>query len=179
MNEPEQSLWETNKQASLWRNIFRRHDPWYDSVAELWSRTPLFNDISNREIRRLSQSMHLRHFDADEVIFRVNELGAGAAMILSGKVAIKTHGVTLAELGPGDFFGEVSLVLDELRTADAVAVEKSELVFFLRIDLDEWITRSPHYGAILSKNLAYILAERLQYANRVIAEHKDEAALKK
>lgn len=169
-----QAQHQQEQRASLWRNIFRRHDPWYDSVAELWSRTPLFNDISNREIRRLTHAMHLRHYDSGEVIFRANELGAGAAIILSGKVAIQTDGVTLAELGPGDFFGEVSLVLDELRTADAVALEKSELVFFLRIDLDEWVARSPHYGAILSKNLAYILAERLQYANRVIAEHKDD-----
>lgn len=158
--------------TSLWSNIFRRHDPWHQTVAALWSQTPLFTDIAQKEIMRLSHAMHARQYQAGEVIFRANDYGAGAAMILSGKVAIKTNGVTVAELGPGDFFGEVSLVLDERRTADAIALEDSELVFFLRIDYEEWITRSPHYGAILSRNLAFTLAERLQHANRVIAEHK-------
>ena len=161
-------------QASLWSNIFRRHDPWIETVAAMWSKTPLFNDISQKEIMRLSHSMHVRHYQVGEVIFHSNDYGAGAAMILSGKVAIKTEGVTLAELKPGDFFGEVSLVLDERRTADAIAMEESELVFFLRIDYEEWTTRSPHYGALLSRNLAYTLAERLQYANRVIAQHKSD-----
>jgi CRP/FNR family cyclic AMP-dependent transcriptional regulator len=163
-----------NAQVSLWKNIFRRYDPWHETVAALWSQTPLFNDISQKEIVRLSHTMHARHYQPEEVVFHANDYGAGAAMILSGKVAIKTHGVTLAELGPGDFFGEVSLVLDERRTADAIALEESELVFFLRIDYEEWITRSPHYGAILSRNLAYTLAERLQHANRVIARHKSD-----
>lgn len=160
--------------TSLWSNIFRRYDPWHQTVASLWSNTPLFTDISNRELMRLVQAMHPRQYQSGEMIFRANDVGAGAAMIMSGKVAIQTNGVTLAELGPGDFFGEVSLVLDERRTADAIALSRSELVFFLRIDYEEWITRSPHYGAILSRNLAYTLAERLQHANRVIAEHKND-----
>lgn len=157
---------------SLWSNFFHHKDPWYEAVAAMWAATPLFKHIPQSEIRMLSSNMHRRTFQPDEAIFKCNDLGAGAAMIVSGKVEIRAADVVLAVLGAGDFFGEVSLVLDERRTADAIAVAESELAFFLRIDLDEWIARAPKHGARLSKNLAHTLAKRLQQSNQLLGEHK-------
>lgn len=157
---------------SLWSNLFRRTDPWHEQVADMWAATPLFQGIPKREILLLSDSMHSRKFQSQEAVFHCNDLGAGAAIILNGEIEIRAEDVVLAKLGPGDFFGEVSLVLDERRTADAVAVVESELAFFLRIDLDEWIARSPKHGAALSKNLAHTLAKRLQKSNQLLGKQK-------
>ena len=161
---------DTKQGTSLWGNLFKRADPWAKKVAQLWSETPLFNAIPKREIVLLSKNMHSRFFKVDEYIFHTGDQGAGAAILLSGKVEIKAGDVVLATLTEGDFFGEISLVLDERRTADAVAVEDAELVFFLRPELERWINRAPQHGARLSSNLAHILAKRLLHANEMLAE---------
>jgi len=157
-------------EQTSWAGYFYKQNPWAKKVAGLWERTPLFQQIPKSEIVRLATMMHERHYQPEESIFNANDLGAGAALIISGQVEICTNGVTLAILGPGDFFGEISLVLDERRTADVVAVVESELAFFLRLDLDEWTTRVPQHAVTLTKNLARSLAKRLQHANKLVGD---------
>lgn len=161
---------ENTKNTSLWKNLFKRADPWTKRVAFLWSETPLFKRIPKREIALLSKNMHSRHYKTGEYIFRTGDQGAGAAILLSGKVEIKAGNVVLATLNEGDFFGEISLVLDERRTADAIASEDTEVVFFLRPELERWIKRAPQHGAKLGTNLAHILAKRLLHANEMLAK---------
>jgi CRP-like cAMP-binding protein len=158
--------------SSLWGSLFRRQNPWHETVAELWSATPFFQEIPLREIRKMTRSMHPRQYSANEFIFHIGDQGAGAAIILSGVIEIRYNDTVLARLSRGDFFGEIALVLDERRTADAIAVQDTELVFFLRPDLEEWIKRAPQHGAKLSANLAHVLAKRLAHANKMLAESK-------
>lgn len=158
----------SKRASSLWSNLFRKGNPLTEHVTELWSATPLFRDIPRREILQLVRDMPPRHFQANEYIFHSGDAGAGAAVIISGKVEIRSAGVLLAELKDGDFFGEIALVLDVPRTADAVAVEETDLIFFLRPELDEWLARSPYFAGKLGANLAYVLAQRLLQANKAL-----------
>ena len=139
----------------------------------MWASTPFFKNVPIKEIRNLSKNMHLRKYQIGETIFHHGDQGAGAAMIISGRVEIRYRDAVLASLGKGDFFGEVALVLDERRTADAVAIEECELVFFLRLDYEEWISRKPQHGAMLSMNLAHVLAQRLLHANKMLADQRE------
>jgi len=158
--------------SSVWGALFRRRDPWALTVATLWSETPLFEGIPKAKIISLARNLHPRQYQAGEYIFHVGDHGAGVALMLSGAVAIKSGNITLATMKRGDFFGEISLVMDERRTADAVCLESCELVFFLRPDLDEWTARAPHHGARLTTNLAHVLARRLLHANHMLAQQK-------
>ena len=108
-------------------------------------------------------------------MFKQDDRGAGAALILSGQVAVRSGNTTLAELSSGDFFGEVALAVDERRTADAIACEDTELVFFLRHELEEWIEQAPREGAQLGLNLALILGNRLRKANQMLARDHSES----
>lgn len=159
---------------SMWSNLFHIGEAWEVTVATLWAVSPLFNGIPKKEILKLAKNMHPRRYETGETIFRANDMGAGAALILKGKVEIRSGDITLATLGPGNYFGEISLVLDERRTADAIAVESSELAFFLRLDLEEWIAKAPHHGAKLSTNLAHVLAQRLLHANLMLARSVEQ-----
>ena len=162
-----------NQGTSFWGNLFRRRDPWSKQVAQLWAETPLFKYIPKREIALLSRNMHARKYQPGEYIFHTGDQGAGAALLLSGEVEIRAGEVVLATLKEGDFFGEISLVLDERRTADAIAVKDTELVFFLRPELERWMHKAPQHVARLSTNLAHILAKRLLHANQMLAERED------
>ena len=155
-----------------WRNFFRKPQPKADKIAELWLQTPLFQQISASRCRSLIREMHLRHYSAGESVFNMGEVGIGAALVLSGNIEIRAGDLTLAKLSEGDFFGEVALVLDEPRTADAIATTQTELVFFLRPGLDELIDKAPRDGAKIVNNLCRILATRLGKANELLSHER-------
>lgn len=157
------------KKNSLWGNLFRKGDNWQQQCSRLWAQTPLFDGIAKREIERLVENMIPRAYQSGEFIFHDGDQGAGAALIVAGQIEIRSGEVVLARLGSGDFFGEIALVLDVPRTADAVAMEETQLLFFLQAELDEWLARAPYYAGRLSKNLANVLAQRLTSANKALA----------
>ena len=127
--------------------------------------TPLFAKLPNKVCRHLVKKMHPRTYEENEVVFQDDELGAGAILIKTGRISLKAGDQELAQLSAGDFFGEGCLVVNEPRTATAVALEKSELIFFLQSDLAEWVEASPKHGAQLALNLSRVLVSRLREAN--------------
>lgn len=94
---------ETKKNNSLWGNFFKSIDPWAKRVSSLWAETPLFNHIPKRKITLLVKNMHLRRYQVGEYIFHSGDQGAGAALVLSGKIEIRAGDVVLATLSEGDF----------------------------------------------------------------------------
>lgn len=159
----------------LWHNLFRPRSDRLSESVQLWRDTPLLAGISGRKARQLVSDMHHRHYEPGEHVFRQGDVGAGAVMIRSGKVEIRAGVRVLAELGPGDFFGEVALVSEESRTANAVATAPTELMFLMRSNLDEWVQRSPRAGECFMRNLAHVLAERLRRANQQLSEQGTHA----
>lgn len=157
----------------LWANIFRSKEDPVTEVCRLWSSTPLFKQIPQSYIRRLVKNMHPRFYKAGESIFTTGDIGAGAVLIKSGDINIMAGANVLASLSSGDFFGEVALVVDEPRTADAVAATDCELIFFLRPDLEEWIHSAPKQGAQLMANISRVLAGRLRHANEMLVVKSD------
>ncbi len=156
----------------FWSNIFKKERSETDQIAELWQQTPLFNDIPPRQTRLLSSKMHVRQFQADEIVFHQGDQAAGALLVLHGCVRIKVKNTELALLEAGDFFGEIALAETEKRVADAVAKEDSSLVYFLKQDLEEWIEYEPRLGARFLLNLSSVLAQRLFEANKLLATVK-------
>lgn len=157
----------------FWSNLFRKPAHQNQIIADLWSQTPLFQDISAKHCMAMVPDMHVRNYEPGEFIFKKGEQGLGVAMVLSGSVAVRSDNKLLATLVKGDFFGEVALVADEYRTADAIAAESAEVVFFLRPHLFEWLDKSPKTGVIIMTNLARILGRRLSQANEFLGLKHD------
>jgi CRP/FNR family cyclic AMP-dependent transcriptional regulator len=157
------------KVDGIWANIFRfvTRD---ESLAEVLQNIPLFQDLTPKELRILERVVHIRTYQTDQSVFLETEPGAGIYVIRSGRVEIvlnyKTeHPLSLAELEPGDFFGEMALLGYTSRSATAVAREPSELIGFFHPDLIEILNVHPSMGAKISLGLAKTLAERLRYTN--------------
>ena len=153
----------------FWSNIFRPPVNELQTITQLWQNTPLFTGIPKKQVEFLCAKMHVRQYQADEVIFHQGDLGAGAVLVLSGSARIMADKNELALLGPGDFFGEIALAETDRRTADAYCVDASSLVFFLKQDLEEWIDYEPRLGTQFLMNLSSTLARRLFQANKHIA----------
>jgi len=153
----------------LWKNIFRQSKSETEIITQFWQQTPLFKNIPARHIHALSENMHVRSYQKDETVFRSGDQGAGAILVLEGKIKIMASNTLLANLTSGDFFGEIALAETDKRTADACCVSKCRLVYFLKQDLEEWIEIEPRLGTIFLMNLASILAQRLHQANQMLA----------
>jgi len=159
---------------ALWHNFFRPKDDWVEETAKICEQNLLFKGISPSVIRWLAAKMHPRSYEVGENIFHAGDEGAGAIFLRSGSIAIRSQGIDLATIQPGDMFGEVALVDGQTRTADAVATEACELVFLLRIDLDEWVNSHPKHACALLRNLGMMLAGRLLEANKRISESSSQ-----
>jgi len=154
----------------LWDNIFKPADNELDVITQCWQKTPLFKGIPARQICALAANMHIRKYQAGEVVFREGDQGAGAILVLEGEVKIMAKDTILADLQQGDFFGEIALAENDKRTADANCVKPASLCFFLKQDLEEWIEVEPRLGTIFLMNLASTLAQRLLQANLLLAD---------
>lgn len=154
----------------FWSNLFKHKDSEINLIAEYWSKTPLFKDIPLRHITSLSENMHIRNYQQDEVIFREGDQGTGAILVLEGHVKIMARDTPISELEQGDFFGEIALAENDKRTADAICTRESRLVFFLKQDLEEWIEIEHHLGIVFLKNFSSTLAQRLHQANLLLAK---------
>jgi CRP/FNR family transcriptional regulator, cyclic AMP receptor protein len=127
----------------------------------------LFKDLSMRELAVVDDLLHVRTYLADEVIFDEGEEGQGLFIVLSGRVKTTRQGSTrgiLIEFGPGAFFGEVALLDQSVRTAQARAIEDSQIVSLFRAEFFSLLQTNSGIASRISFQLARVLAARLRQA---------------
>ena len=78
----------------------------------------------------------------------------------------------LQRLTEGDFFGELALLSDVLRSATAIAYEKSEILVLFQADLFDMIERQPELGVRLIRALSRITGERLIQGNEELVRRE-------
>jgi CRP/FNR family cyclic AMP-dependent transcriptional regulator len=148
------------------------------SLLETLSQNVLFQTLSKRELKYLAQFVYERVYNPGEPIFQQNERGLGMYLIAKGRVSIRTASsqqeVVVATLGEGSFFGELALVdPSHLRTANAIATERSMLVGFFQPDLLNIVERKPEMGAKILLQLSSVLGRRLvETTERLTAIHR-------
>jgi CRP/FNR family cyclic AMP-dependent transcriptional regulator len=134
----------------------------------------LFKDLPIRDVAMVNHLMHERRYLADEVIFDQGEEGQGLFVVLSGRVKILRHGRTtekLLEFGPGSFFGEVALLDQCVRTAQARAVEDVHILALFRAEFYSLVKTHSAIASRISFQLARVLAARLRQA--ILAQDQD------
>lgn len=154
----------------FWQNIFRNQAGKL-TLAYFLSQVPIFSKLNQRELKFLEKLVHIRHFEADEMVFSAGDIGSGMYIIRSGQVQIfsvdsngKEHDQAILE--PGDFFGEVALTATRPRTAGARATTASSLVGLFRSDILEATIRHPAPTAKILFGLNRVLAERLHQCSQ-------------
>ena len=151
---------------SLYENFFKNKES-SDPVLQVLGQVPIFENLTPKELKDLTQLTHERSYKANEPVFKKLAPGEGMYVILKGTVEIKDpdSNTTFATLGSGDFFGELALLDQEPRSAMAVATEASELIGFFRTDLLTLMKRGPELGNKILLNLSRVLGERLRRTN--------------
>ena len=95
----------------------------------------LFERLSTRELTELASIVREVDHSANTRIVHEGDFDDCMYLIVSGKVQITRSGITLGELGPRDFFGEMAILDGETRSATCTAISKIRLLRIDRPDL--------------------------------------------
>ena len=158
---------------AVWNNIFKVDPSDTTQTISILKQVPIFNGLSDRDFNTMEKILHLREYEVDEFVFQSGTPGLGMYIIIQGEVVIKGENskgekIVFAQLFSGDFFGEVSLISEDDRSTNAMAISSCKLVAFFRSDLLEIITRSPKLGNKILLNLATVLGNRLTKTNELL-----------
>jgi len=129
-------------------------------------RAPIFAALSERELRSLAKVVKVVSFPANGRVVKQGEPGIGFYMILDGETEVRQGNRTLARLGPGQFFGEMTLLDEQPRSADVIAVTDAECAVLSRWEFWGFAKGEP---AVLQGVLKE-MARRLRETNRALTE---------
>tara|TARA_B100001093_G_C26849305_1_gene1024325 strand:- start:517 stop:1200 length:684 start_codon:yes stop_codon:yes gene_type:complete len=137
---------------------------------ELLQTVSIFWDLKQEELGYIAEKMVARHYDNGNYIFLEDSDGEQCFFVLEGSVKVTRlskdgREVILAMLNEGDFFGEMSLLDGESRSANVIALEKTEVLTLDRKDFLDVVNDYPQIAVQLLKELA----GRLRKSDRQIA----------
>ena len=135
-------------------------------AANLLSQVPLFAGLSKAEIRRIAESAKTVEFPAGESVTEEGTPGGRFYVIESGSARVLRGGRTRATLQAGDYFGELSLIDGEPRSATVVAATSLRTYSIAEFNFRALLKREPG----LAYKLLVPLARRLREAERTLLD---------
>lgn len=117
-------------------------------IVDLLKRAPLFSEMNTADLEELVPSTRLETYEPGRIILREGRVGAAFFVILSGRVEVikalgKPEEKVVAELGAGEFFGEIANMKHTERVASVRALTETQCLMIQRLHLDAYIERFP------------------------------------
>lgn len=132
-------------------------------LADSLGRLALFADLTRPELEALAHTVEEEVFADGQRVLRAGLSGAGFFVILEGHAAIEVDGERPWTLGPGDFFGEASVLTGEPPSADVVAKGLLRCVVVAGPDLERFLLERPHLLLRLLREEAHRLRNALEW----------------
>jgi CRP/FNR family cyclic AMP-dependent transcriptional regulator len=126
-------------------------------MIEVLKRLPIFKNLAESELSILANRAIRKRFPKESIIVQEDDEGDSLMIILSGRVKVVLNSeegkeIILSILRDGDFFGEMSLLDGEPRSATVIAMEDSTLMIIQRNDFLYQIEKYPSIAkAILAE----------------------------
>lgn len=143
---------------------------WTIISTEKLRQISLFAHLSEATLEKLAAITYTREYPRGTQVFAEDSLGSSMYMIAKGKVRISKHilGVgeeALAILNEGSYFGEMGLLEEAPRSADAWADKTCTLNVIDRQDLEELMARDALLAVELLRSFVKTLSRRLRETN--------------
>ncbi len=153
------------------------------SLAAFLRSVPVFRDLKGPSLEVLYEFLEEQKWKAGETICSEGDLGRTMYVIREGEVEVsrlssKGSPVPFVKLGPGECFGEMTLVEQQPRSATCVV--KKNAVTYCLTNLDLWhLYKSDNFTyVIILQNICSMLSRRLRKADSRIVEFLDDASPK-
>lgn len=133
-----------------------------DEKIERLQEVPIFEGCSRRQLRAVSRIAGVFEAPAGSILTRAGEAGREFFLILDGTARVEVSARKRARLGPGDFFGEMSLIDGEPRSASVLAETPMRVL----------VIESRHFWSLLkdvpelTQNILSTLCRRVRQAEK-------------
>ena len=123
-------------------------------LGDVW----LFERCSGRELDVLQSAATEVHLPAGRILANQGEPGHEFIVIVDGKAEVTRNGTEMAVLGPGSFFGEMSLLDGEPRTATVTTLEPTRVLALTSAAFKNVVTTMPS----VNHKMLIVLTARLR-----------------
>ncbi len=122
-----------------------------DRRTQLLGACRLFTGLPDDQLREIAAAAEEVEFPRGRVIARQGEVGTGFFVVESGAVRVVRDGEELAVLGPGEFFGELSLLFETTHSKTALAVTDTELMAIPKESFHSLMAANPDVAEIVRR----------------------------
>ena len=133
-----------------------------NGMVRLLGSVPLFHGLSKRELREILGAGREVEFREGATIVTEGLEASDFYLILFGSADVSIHGRKRRTLGPGDYFGEISVIDGGPRSASVTAGTR---VVALRLDRHSFVRLLDREGSI-GRKILLVMAQRLRAAER-------------
>lgn len=130
---------------------------------------PFFTQLSDKELDAIRAVAAEKTYPKNAVVLTEGEMGDSLYMIMSGKVKVfigdeEGREIILKILGPGAFFGEMSMIDKQPRSASVTTIEPSTFLVLTHAGFERCVEQQPRIGNLVMQ----MLAQRVREADRKI-----------
>jgi len=145
------------------------------SKREILAESPLFDNLLNSELTMLADLFSLRTYKLGEIVFHQGDVGDSMYVIAEGSVEVVGKNAAggeqiLAVLSAPQFFGEMSLIDKEYRSATIRAKSDASLLQLSNENLHTFAKNYRNGFTWVVVNIARVVSSRLRETNRRLAE---------
>ena len=133
-----------------------------DRRAELLGACRLFTGVGPDHLSMLADRAVEVEFPPERVIARQGEIGTGFFVVVDGAVRVVRDGEELAVLGPGEFFGELSVLDGKPRVAQVVSIVETRCLALASWDFEAAMLANPPLALAILRGLAERLREKTE-----------------
>ena len=132
--------------------------------VDLLGKMPLFSRLSQRQLNTVAKYADVVERRKGAVLAKQGAQGMEAILIVDGRARVEGDGKAIAELGPGDVVGEMSVIDGKPRSATVIAATRMNLLVLHRRDFMSLLETVPG----LQRKLLVTLCERVRQADQAL-----------
>ena len=133
---------------------------------ELLKKVPMFNNLSQRHLREIGKHADQVKVEAGSVLAQQEKKGWEFILIVDGKARVVKNGKVIRQLSEGDFFGEISLIDGEPRTATVISDTNMTILVVNKTSFDHLLDNIPG----LQRKILIALCQYLRSAEKATHE---------
>lgn len=118
-------------------------------LAATLKSVPLFGELNDKHLKAIVSSGKIVEFPSGKEVTREGEAGVGFHLILSGAAEVSVGGASKGTLGPGDYFGEISLIDGMPRSATVLITEPTTSFSLVSWDFSRLLDANPEMMKVL------------------------------
>jgi CRP-like cAMP-binding protein len=136
------------------------------SIAGMLGKSPLFASLDSKHLDKVVESAKELKYGPGDRIVRQGDSGVGFFMIVGGSADVGRGGKVLAKLGPGQYFGEMTLLDSQPRSADVTATSPTRCLVLSTMNFSSLLASNPRMAVELLRELA----RRLRATDKTLSE---------